>query len=67
MANALFALAALVAASQPARMPPRAEATVSVRILAAARIHLGATERRMIPAAVHIDGERRPAMLVEFE
>ena len=67
MAHALFVLAALVATSQPTRMPPRAEATVSVRVMVAARIHLGAAERRMIPAAVHIEGERRPAMLVEFQ
>ena len=68
MAFAFIALAALAqAASRPVatRMP----ATATVRILAGARVHLGPSSRPlMVKAAVRTeDGQRRPALLIEFE
>ncbi|MEO6580860.1 MAG: hypothetical protein ABIN83_06875 [Sphingomicrobium sp.] len=53
-------------------MPTRADATVSVRVVSGARVHLGppanGAEQRWIPASVRIeDGSRRPALLVEFQ
>ena len=67
MAALFIALATLAASPQPTRMPAEAPAMASVRIVSAARVHLGPAEQRLIRAAVHIDGARRPAMLVEFQ
>lgn len=62
---ALATLAQPSASAVPATLPARA----SVRILSAARIHLGpASTAQMVKASVRIeDGQRRPAYLIEFE
>ncbi len=71
MAFALLVSAAFAAA--PATlMPARAQATASIRIITAARVHLGPSrnsgEQQLVRAAVRIeDGSRRPALLVEFQ
>ncbi len=67
MIAALFALTSLASIPQATRMPPRVTATASVRIIAAARIHFDRANPRLVRAAVHVDGARRPAYLVEFE
>jgi hypothetical protein len=70
MVLALIAAASL--ASPGTIMPARASAQASVRIVAGARVHLGpsadASEARLIKASVRTeDGQRRPAILVEFQ
>lgn len=67
MVPALIALASLITIPHPSWMPAQAEAKATARIVTAARIHLGPTDPRMINASVHIDGARRPALLVEFQ
>ena len=69
MALALLALAALASAPVGPSTQARASAPVTVRILAGARVHLGPSSKaRMVKAAVHVEnGQRRPALLIEFE
>ncbi|MCY7280786.1 MAG: hypothetical protein LH610_07815 [Sphingomonas bacterium] len=68
MVLAFLALAAITSAPAlpvATRMP----ASASVRIVSGARVHLGPASRPlMVKAAVRIeDGQRRPALLIEFE
>lgn len=69
MTLAFLALAAIAQTPASPALPPRAEARVSIRILSAARVHLGpAPGQQMVKAAVRVeDGQRRPAYLIEFE
>ena len=69
MTFALVAFAAIAAAPPASLMPVRASATASVRIVAAARVHLGpANGQRLVKAAIRVeDGSRRPALLIEFQ
>lgn len=67
MISALIALVFLITIPHRSWVPAQAEARVSARIVTAARIHLGPTDPHMVKASVHIDGARRPAMLVEFQ
>ncbi len=66
-----FALLALAAIAQPALAPTAAvmPAQASVRILSGARVHLGPSSKaRLVKASVRVeDGQRRPALLIEFQ
>ncbi|MEO7814932.1 MAG: hypothetical protein ABIR87_05755 [Sphingomicrobium sp.] len=67
MITTLLALVSIASVPQATRMPPRASATASVRIVSAARIHFDRADPHFTRAAVRVDGARRPAYLVEFE
>ncbi len=69
MTLTLIAFAAIASAPVASATEARASAPATVRILAGARVHLGpASEDRMVKTAVRVeDGQRRPALLIEFE
>lgn len=68
MALAFIALAA-IASTPVAPAPARASARATVRILPGAQVHLGpSSDQRLVKAVVRTEtGQRRPALLVEFE
>jgi hypothetical protein len=70
-ASMMLALLSLTAIAQSTPGPVGAvmPARASARILTGARVHLGpSSTARLVKASVHIeDGQRRPALLVEFQ
>jgi hypothetical protein len=70
MVLALIAAASI--ASSGMMMPVHASANATVRIVAGAKVHLGpaaaTSEARLIEATIRTeDGQRRPAVLIEFQ